>query len=148
MMFQTLVESLGGRVVTSATGYALVQAAMREHEALFGGEQSSHLSFADQYFGFDDGLYAAIRLLPTVSDIDERIEQLPKTHSTPELRIPVDENQKNTIMNALEKIISAPELLTMNDRHIIDTIIFRAHPLVALALHVHRAALPSLCRIS
>ena len=113
MMFQTLV-GLGGRVVTSATGYALVQAAMREHEALFGGEQSSHLSFADQYFGFDDGLYAAIRLLPTVSDIDERIEQLPKTHSTPELRIPVDENQKNTIMNALEKIISAPELLTMD----------------------------------
>ena len=83
MMFQTLVESLGGRVVTSATGYALVQAAMREHEALFGGEQSSHFSFADQYFGFDDGLYAAIRLLPTVSDIDERIEQLSQNPQHP-----------------------------------------------------------------
>ena len=114
MMFQTLVESLGGHVVTSATGYALVQQAMREHEALFGGEQSSHLSFSDQYFGYDDGLYAAIRLLPTVTNIDKRIDDLPKTFSTPELRIPVDEKQKPVIMGALKDIITAPEILTVD----------------------------------
>jgi phosphomannomutase len=114
MMFTDVVNSLGGTVVTSATGYALVQQTMKENNALFGGEQSSHLSFADNYFGFDDGLYTAIRLLPTIADIDERVRSLPHYFSTPELRIPIDETKKVEIMGALKSQITDKRILTID----------------------------------
>lgn len=114
MMLSDVVHAAGGSIVTSATGYALVQKAMKENFALFGGEQSSHLSFSDRYFGFDDGLYAAIRLLPIIHELDERISVLPQYFSTPELRIPVPESDKLGLMATLKILVTGMRIITVD----------------------------------
>ena len=67
---------------------------MKENAALMGGEQSSHICFADRWFGFDDALYAAARILPLIPTLDTLNQALPSYPSTPELRLPINEEQK------------------------------------------------------
>ena len=87
----------------SPTGYPWVQKYMQDHCALLGGEQSSHICFSDRWFGYDDGLYAAARLLSLAPDLDERAEALPSYPATPELRLPISEGRKWTVLPKLRE---------------------------------------------
>ncbi|HET6604933.1 MAG TPA: phosphomannomutase/phosphoglucomutase [Xanthomonadaceae bacterium] len=87
----------GGSPVMWKTGHSLIKAKMRETEAELAGEMSGHFFFRERWFGFDDGVYAAARLLEILA-ADERapeeiFEELPKGVSTPELKVPMAEGE-------------------------------------------------------
>ncbi len=73
-----MVLSAGGKSYRSRSGHAFIKQAMKKHNALFGGELSSHFFFNDRYFGFDDGLYAALRLIELIIQSDKNLVQLLK----------------------------------------------------------------------
>ncbi len=91
------IRKAGGRAMMWKTGHSLIKAKMRETGAVLAGEMSGHLFFADRYYGFDDALYGALRLLElyVAALRDGRCDSfsgllagLPKVVSTPELRVP------------------------------------------------------------
>lgn len=102
-----LLEQSGARPVMSATGYMLVKEAMQQHNALLGGELSCHFSFKDRYFGFDDGIYASLRLCELLVSSGQSLKKLlsaiPTRYSSPEYRIECDEEQK---MFIVEKVLT------------------------------------------
>ncbi|RYE84028.1 MAG: phosphomannomutase/phosphoglucomutase, partial [Myxococcales bacterium] len=81
----------GGRPVLCPTGHSLVKTRMKEENALLAGEMSGHLFFADRWYGFDDALYAALRLCELVAAAGQRpgelLADVPVTSVTPELRV-------------------------------------------------------------
>ncbi len=81
----------GGRAIMWKTGHSLIKKKMKEEHALLAGEMSGHVFFADRYFGFDDAIYAALRVLEILSHTDlalhELLADLPLTFATPELRM-------------------------------------------------------------
>jgi len=92
---QTLYADIaahGGRPVVWKTGHSLIKTKMKEEKALLAGEMSGHLFFADRWFGFDDGIYAAIRLVEILAQenksIGELLADVPTTYVTPEIRVP------------------------------------------------------------
>jgi phosphomannomutase/phosphoglucomutase len=88
----------GGSPLMWKTGHSLIKAKMRETEAELAGEMSGHFFFRERWYGFDDGLYAAARLLEILSTRgetpEEVFETLPRSTSTPELKVPVEEGQQ------------------------------------------------------
>jgi len=84
------IEAAGGIPVMWKTGHSLLKKKMKETGALIGGEMSGHLFFADNYYGYDDAIYAAARLLELLSKTDKNISELlanvPQYYSTPEIR--------------------------------------------------------------
>ena len=88
----------GGQPIMWKTGHSLIKKKMRETGALLGGELSGHIMIADDYFGFDDALYSACRLISMVSasgsTLSEMMTDFPTYVSTPEIRIDVTEEQK------------------------------------------------------
>ena len=88
----------GGSPLMWKTGHSLIKAKMRETEAELAGEMSGHFFFRERWYGFDDGLYAAARLLEILSTRSETPQQvfdtLPKGVSTPELKIHVEEGEQ------------------------------------------------------
>ncbi|MBI1898457.1 MAG: phosphomannomutase/phosphoglucomutase [Acidobacteria bacterium] len=85
------IEKLGGNAIMYRTGHSLIKAKMKEEHAELAGEMSGHMFFADRYYGFDDALYAACRLIEIVADSGQPLSAqtagLPKMVSTPEIRI-------------------------------------------------------------
>jgi phosphomannomutase len=85
------IARLGGAPLMWKTGHSLIKAKMTETGALLAGEMSGHIFFADRYYGFDDALYAAIRLIQLVANSGKKLSQLraaiPSVVNTPELRI-------------------------------------------------------------
>ena len=92
------IARLGGKPLMWRTGHSLIKAKMAEVGAPLAGEMSGHIFFADRYYGFDDGLYAAVRLLGLVSRSDADLatlrDRLPQPVNTPELRFPCAEDRK------------------------------------------------------
>lgn len=80
----------GGRPIMWKTGHSLIKTKMKEENALLAGEMSGHFFFADRYFGFDDAIYATLRLLEILSEsgktVKELLADLPSGVSTPEIR--------------------------------------------------------------
>ena len=106
---QALIETIGqcgGTPVMWKTGYPNIQAKMKETRAPVGGEMSGHFYFMDDYFGFDDGIFASCRLLQLLSDTDEPFSQLlrriPHYPSTPEIRVDCSEEDKFRIVQELK----------------------------------------------
>ncbi len=99
------IAALGGHPIMWKTGHSHIKVKMRETGAAFGGEASGHLFFADRYDGFDDGLYAAMRLIRLLSIQDKPlsalIDALPRWHSTPELRIDCEESRKFAVIEEI-----------------------------------------------
>ena len=97
------IEAHGGRGIMWKTGHSLIKTKMKEESALLAGEMSGHVFFADRYFGFDDALYAALRLLEIVASSDRPLHELlsdvPHTFSTPELRVECPDEHKFEIVN-------------------------------------------------
>jgi phosphomannomutase len=98
---QTLFDrigELGGQPLMWKTGHSLIKAKMKETGAPIAGEMSGHIFFKHRWFGFDDALYAAIRLIEAVSasgrSLAELMDEMPASVATPEMRFPVEESRK------------------------------------------------------
>ena len=96
----------GGSPVMWKTGHSLIKARMKETHAELAGEMSGHFFFAERWFGFDDGIYAAARLLEILAAAPEGIESvfdgLPKLVSTPELKIDVEEGSQHVLVERFQ----------------------------------------------
>lgn len=107
------VKEHGGEPVISCTGHSLVKAKLRETGALFAGEMSGHLFFNDgRWPGFDDGIYAGMRLLEVLSRTENpsaALNALPSAYNTPELQIPVAEGENKEIVAKLQATLSFPD---------------------------------------
>lgn len=105
------IKRLGGVPIMWKTGHSPIKAKMAETKAKLAGELSGHIFFADKYYGFDDALYCAIRLMNAVSEtkttISEMISHLPKLYSTPEIRIEVDDRKKFSLINKIAENVKA-----------------------------------------
>ena len=102
------IERLGGNPVMAKTGHSLVKAKMKETKAPLAGELSGHIFFADRYYGYDDALYCAVRLMNIVSRADNLSSltaHLPPRFSTPEIRIDVPEEDKFTLVERIKKVV-------------------------------------------
>lgn len=114
------VESRGGICVMSKTGHSLIKAKMKEVNAAFAGEMSGHIFFNDRWPGFDDGLYAACRLLEIVTrypNANEPLKALPNAVCTPELQIPTAEEENFTLVEKLRnnaKFEGAKEIIKID----------------------------------
>jgi len=90
------IVAAGGKPLMYKTGHSLIKARMKELDSPFGGEMSGHIFFKERWFGFDDGTYAACRLLEIVSrvaDANRMLDELPTSFSTPELNVPCAEGE-------------------------------------------------------
>jgi len=92
------IAAHGGRPIMWKAGHSLIKGKMKEEKALLAGEMSGHLFFADRYFGYDDAIYASIRLLEILSLSGQKISDLmadvPITFSTPEIRVACPDHVK------------------------------------------------------
>ena len=102
-----LVSNLGGRAIMNPSGHSLMKAKMAETGAAVGGELSGHIFFNDRWYGFDDGVYSAARLLEVLSmepiGVEEVFAELPEKISTPEIAIPTTEDKKFALMKRLSE---------------------------------------------
>lgn len=101
------IERLGGKPIFYKTGHSLIKAKMREVDAVFTGEMSGHMFFADEYYGFDDAFYAAGRLLRLLSHGDQTLNQLladvPKYYATAETRVGCPDHAKFTVVEQIRQ---------------------------------------------
>jgi phosphomannomutase/phosphoglucomutase len=99
------IEGHGGIAVMSAAGHSLIKNKMQETNSLLAGEMSGHICFADDYYGFDDAIYAACRILQIVASskikVSEMLLDVPKTEATPEIRVDCPDNRKFEIVREL-----------------------------------------------
>jgi phosphomannomutase / phosphoglucomutase len=107
---QTLYDDIakhGGRPILWKTGHSLIKAKMKEEKALLAGEMSGHLFFADRYFGYDDAIYAGVRLLEILAregkTIGELLHDLPITFVTPEIRVDCEDSLKFALVDRVKK---------------------------------------------
>ncbi len=103
------ISRKGGIPVMCRTGHSIIKAKMKELNSPLAGEMSGHIFFADRYYGYDDALYAALRLMEILSQnsfsLADFYDQLPKTFSTPEIRIDIEGSglSKTTIIEEIQK---------------------------------------------
>lgn len=101
------VREYGGEAVMWKTGHSLIKTKMAETGALLAGEMSGHMFFADKYYGYDDAIYTALRLLYLVSreelTLSDMVKALPKTYNTPEIRIKSTDESKFVIIEAIKQ---------------------------------------------
>lgn len=97
------VAELGGKPLMWKTGHSLIKSKMKETGAPLAGEMSGHIFFKHRWYGFDDALYAAVRLIEAISasgkSLTQIMDAMPKTTATPELRFQVDEARKFAIVD-------------------------------------------------
>jgi phosphomannomutase len=105
------VTALGGAPLMWKSGHSHIKSKMKETGALLGGEMSGHLFFADDYYGFDDALYAAIRLMAASFRLCRSVTALrdaaPAMSNTPELRFQVDESRKFAVIDEVAERLAA-----------------------------------------
>lgn len=118
------IESRGGTAVMWKAGHSLIKAKMKETGAVLAGEMSGHIFFADRFFGFDDATYAGARVLEILSKTDLSLSALladvPKTFSTPELRVPCpDETKFEVVAKIAEYFARDHEVITIDGARIL-----------------------------
>ena len=105
------IGELGGLPLMWQTGHSLIKAGIAETGALLAGEMSGHVFFADKYYGYDDALYAAGRLLSCLSRDDRSLAEirknLPQVVNTPEIRFPCPEERKFEVVEEVRKRLAA-----------------------------------------
>lgn len=103
------IKALGGTPILWRTGHSFIKTKMRETGALLAGEMSGHLFFAENYYGFDDAIMAAIKLLSILSasskTLEEIVDSIPKMIGTPEISIPSTEIRKFAVIEELKDIL-------------------------------------------
>jgi len=103
------LKRLGGNPIMYKTGHSLIKAKMKEEHAELAGEMSGHMFFADRYFGYDDAIYAACRLIEIVArsgkPLSAQLDGLPKMVSTPEIRVDCpDETKFKVVERVAERL--------------------------------------------
>ncbi len=105
---QTLYDDIarhGGRPIMWKTGHSLIKTKMKEEGALLAGEMSGHLFFADRYYGYDDAIYASLRLVEILANdarsLAEMLSDVPPTFSTPEIRVDCPDAIKFDVVGAV-----------------------------------------------
>jgi len=111
-LFDRIAE-LGGHPLMWKTGHSLIKSKMKETGAPLAGEMSGHVFFADSYYGFDDALYAGVRLLAATARLGKSVtalrDAMPSLRNTPELRFQVDEARKfAAIAEIAERLTTNP----------------------------------------
>ena len=105
------VTELGGQPLMWKTGHSLIKSKMKETGAPLAGEMSGHIFFKHLWYGFDDALYAAVRLIEAVSasgqSLTEIMDAMPRSVATPEMRFQVDESRKFAIVEEVRDRLSA-----------------------------------------
>ena len=116
------IAKAGGEPVMWRTGHSLIKAKMAELKAPLAGEMSGHIFFADHYYGFDDALYAAVRILDIVARSKKSLAQmrddLPSPVNTPELRLPCPDERKFAVLEEVKARLNERDLdagFTVND---------------------------------
>lgn len=108
----TDLQARGGRPIMWKTGHSLIKQKIKEEKAPFGGELSGHIFFADRNYGYDDALYAGLRLIEilarTKKTIPQLLEGLPGAFNTPEIRIDTTEEKKVSIVKVLQEKYATP----------------------------------------
>ena len=113
------IRAHGGKAVVCRTGHSLIKKRMKLDKALLAGEMSGHIFFADRYFGFDDAIYAAARLLEIVANegrgLREMLADVPPTSVTPEIRVPCPDDIKfEVVAKVLSHYRSSHEVLDVD----------------------------------
>jgi phosphomannomutase/phosphoglucomutase len=114
------IRRQGGQPLMWKTGHALIKAKLKETGAPLAGEMSGHMFFKERWFGFDDGLYAAARLLEILSrwpNANWPLEHLPNAMSTPELNLKMQEGEPHTLVEKLQedsRFPGAREIITID----------------------------------
>lgn len=107
-LLANVIREAGGKATMWKTGHSLIKGKMKETGALLAGEMSGHIFFKERWFGFDDGLYSAVRLLEILSnrseDADVLFDAYPEDVSTPELNIDVTDEGKFSIIEGLQAL--------------------------------------------
>jgi len=95
---EEMIIKYGGKPVMWKTGHSLIKQRMSELNCKLGGEMSGHIFFADDYFGYDDAIYVAARIVQTLSRTDQKLSELkaelPKYYSTPEMRLEAESDEE------------------------------------------------------
>ncbi|MDX9742982.1 MAG: phosphomannomutase/phosphoglucomutase [Arcobacteraceae bacterium] len=110
VMYDTINQN-GGNAIMYKTGHSNLKVKIKETNADFAAEVSGHIFFNDRYFGFDDAIYATLRLLELIKngmDIDKEIEVLPKTYSTEEIKVKTTEEEKFPLIAKLKELLQNP----------------------------------------
>lgn len=109
----TVICQAGGVAKMCPTGHSLVKQVMKDESAALAGEMSGHLFFKDRWYGFDDALYSACRLLEIISlatvTVSEQFALVPNSINTPEIKIPIFEDQKFAFMQAFTERAHFPD---------------------------------------
>ncbi|MDW7680914.1 MAG: phosphomannomutase/phosphoglucomutase [bacterium] len=113
------IERYGGVPLMWKTGHALLKAKMKQENSPFAGEMSGHIFFGDDYFGFDDAIYASGRLLQLISESDMKLsllmDEIPNYISTPEIRIEcADEAKFDVIANLVEEFKKEQDIIDID----------------------------------
>lgn len=101
------IERHGGRAIMWKAGHSLIKDKMRKEKAVLAGEMSGHIFFADNYFGYDDAIYATCRVIEILKKegkpLSELLSDLPKTFTTPEIRVGCPDEKKFEIVERAKK---------------------------------------------
>ena len=108
----TLINQLGGEAIMAKTGHFNIKKAIKEHNAVLGGEMSGHIFINHEWYGFDDAIFTAAILAQIISDdalsSSEVINKFPKTFSTPELNLEVTDDEKFDMIEEFKSKMSFP----------------------------------------
>ena len=116
-VFRDEVQRAGGKPVIWKTGHSLIKSKMSEMKAPLAGEMSGHIFFGDEYYGFDDAVYAALRLLRVLATAGQSIanikDELPQMHNTPELRFECADDKKFQIAEDVKQRLEKEKDVTV-----------------------------------
>ncbi|MBA3669298.1 MAG: phosphomannomutase/phosphoglucomutase [Sphingomonas sp.] len=105
------VAALGGKPLMWKTGHSLIKSKMKETGAPLAGEMSGHIFFKHRWYGFDDALYAAVRLIEAVAatgkSLTQIMDEMPQSVATPEMRFPVDAARKFAVIEEVRERLTA-----------------------------------------
>jgi phosphomannomutase / phosphoglucomutase len=100
------IEKHGGRAIMWKTGHSLIKAKMKIEKAVLAGEMSGHMFFGDRYFGYDDAIYAAARILELQANspipLSSMLADIPPTFVTPEIRVQCDDDKKFAVVERVK----------------------------------------------
>ncbi len=117
------IEKNGGIPIMYRTGHSFIKKKMLEEGSPLAGEMSGHFFFADNYYGYDDGIFASARMVELLSDSNKKlsglVSEIPGYYSTPEIRIPCPENEKFRIVDEItEKFKEKYDVITVDGARI------------------------------
>ena len=108
-----LIENFGGTAIMEKTGHFNIKKAIKKYNAILGGEMSGHIFINHDWYGFDDAIYTAVMLAKVISETGQPassvIEQFPKTFTTPELNLDVDDVSKFKMVEKFKEQMKFPD---------------------------------------